>query len=233
MYRFMQKLLEADNGSNPAGNNGAPAPTTPPAPGPQANPQGASNGNTPPGSGGQGDPKTPDKSGQANGKLDPKNPFAGMHPNRVRAMRAALEEELVPKVQSRIQEEADAAAGKLTTKLSRLEAENTTLKPRVTELEGILERYQGLVNKYLDDRMKDWPKDWQSGDPRTKNPDAPLEDVIAWMDWAEPLVKRQGTTPPSPGNPGNPGSMGSIPVETPEQRAAYIAKVEREKGIYL
>jgi hypothetical protein len=224
--------MDANAGGGTGAGTGVPTPTTPPPtpPTPQNPPipppsgTGTPQSPVPP----SGTPPTkPTEDGNAN-PTRTKNVFAGMDPRRISAIKRAVIAEVQPSLQAQAQQEADKAAGKWQDLYQKAEPKLKEYEQALEERDATLEQYQVLVNKSLDERVKNWPKDWLDGDPRKKNPDAPLEDVIAWMDWAEPLVTKQLQTPPPPGNPPNPASNGHGAPETPDQLKAYeMAAAER------
>ena len=236
VLRFMLKLLESDKGGG-GGSTGT-ATADPPASGSTSN-QGGGNGSTPPSGGDNADKGTtpPDNKGAANdqgegGKTRPKNIFAGIHPQRLKAIRARVLEEEGQTLRDSMEAEAAKKAGEWQKVAEKAEGELERLKARNKELEERMETSDELVNTYLESRVKDWPKEWLDGDPRKRNPEAPLHEVIAWMDWAEPLIAKQKNTPADPGNNPNPPAAGTAPgTLTPEQQAAYEAKVREQRGL--
>jgi ElaB/YqjD/DUF883 family membrane-anchored ribosome-binding protein len=153
-----------------------------------------------------------------------------MDPRRISAIKRAVIAEVQPSLQAQAQQEADKAAGKWQELYQKAEPKLKELTDAVEERDATLEQYKTLVNKSLDERVKDWPKEWLDGDPRKRNPDAPLEEVVAWLDWAEPLVKKQLGTPPPPGNPPNPANSGLGTPASPDQIQSYErAAAERHR----
>jgi hypothetical protein len=228
---------ETDPKAGEGGGNDKP-PETPPtgqgqegAPTPPASSSGTDPTKPGPASGDPSAKPTDDGKGDANKDLNSKtrkSVFAGLHPNRITAIKRQMVEELKPQLLEELKGEADKAAGNYKSQLERLEPKLKTVQDERDTLQERLDAYEGLVNKYLEDRIKDWPKEILETDPRKRNPEADIEDVIAWMDTHEPLARKLKEAPAQPGNGPNqpPAGGGGIPP-------AEVKKYEENKQAEL
>lgn len=185
--------------------NPAPTPTPNPAP---ASPSPSGSLPTKPGeTSGATPPAKPAEDGGASNKSKA-SVYEGVDPKLIHAIKQSLTKEVKASVTADLEREQAQRDGKWEELYNKAKPQ----LDRVPELEAELETYRTLVSTTLDNRIKDWPKEWLNGDPRKRNPAAPLEDVVAWMDWAEPLVQAQtggGQKPPTNVNSGAPANAGA------------------------